>query len=380
MRSLSNFFVAIFAITLAVGAKAEDCPAIEGVEYTCIESTEFTGKRCFYTYIPDCAGQDSPLVFDVHGHRSCPLYSAYYTGWVEKSDENCFVLVMPEGITDTDIADDRCFSFPGGLEANGKTSYGCCCTKGFATVDTGDDSFFRQVAAITARDIPMKTANKVSIDTKKIYMAGHSNGCIASIAMATLHSDMVAAVGCHAGTVLTPFPDSYAPTPMFLVHGTADVEVPYNGDEFFFGLPAAFDLISKANGCTVQDESTMVDDGNAVAKYMSTSCENDASVTLYALEGVEHTPYQGDDEGVQVTVDTTQRAWDFIKEYSLETAPELVVNIIDDPTNLDPSPAPSSSDLSPGSSSGDESSSARAASGNLICLLWMACILYLASA
>jgi hypothetical protein len=32
------------------------------VDHTCIESTGYPGERCFYTYVPECATVDSPLV------------------------------------------------------------------------------------------------------------------------------------------------------------------------------------------------------------------------------------------------------------------------------------------------------------------------------
>ena len=38
-----------------------------GAKQTCIKSTSYPGERCFYTFIPDCAGEDAPLVFDIHG-------------------------------------------------------------------------------------------------------------------------------------------------------------------------------------------------------------------------------------------------------------------------------------------------------------------------
>ncbi len=66
---------------------------------TCIASTAYDGERCFYTYIPDCALESLPvtvpLVFDIHGLGSCPLFNVFYTGWKQKADENCFVLVLP---------------------------------------------------------------------------------------------------------------------------------------------------------------------------------------------------------------------------------------------------------------------------------------------
>jgi hypothetical protein len=32
------------------------------VDHTCIESTGYPGERCFYTYVPECADIESPLV------------------------------------------------------------------------------------------------------------------------------------------------------------------------------------------------------------------------------------------------------------------------------------------------------------------------------
>ena len=65
------------------------------VSFTCLESTGYAGRRCFYTYIPDCATLDSPLVYDIHGMSLCPLWNFQTTGWIQKSIENCFVIVWP---------------------------------------------------------------------------------------------------------------------------------------------------------------------------------------------------------------------------------------------------------------------------------------------
>ncbi len=105
---LVSFFLPLVSIVFLVAAEETNnrlcnfgADAIPGFKRTCIASTAYEGKRCFYTYIPECAqGSDSdspgvPLVFDIHGYGSCPLWNTYYTGWQQKADENCFVLVMP---------------------------------------------------------------------------------------------------------------------------------------------------------------------------------------------------------------------------------------------------------------------------------------------
>ena len=71
-------------------------PTNTEITYTCLESTGgYEGKRCYYTYIPDCATQNSPLVYDIHGMGLCPLWQFQTTGWINKAIENCFVIVWP---------------------------------------------------------------------------------------------------------------------------------------------------------------------------------------------------------------------------------------------------------------------------------------------
>ena len=60
-------------------------------------------------------------------------------------------------------------------------------------------------------------------------MAGHSNGCVAFIAMVTVHSDLVVGVCCYSGMAQASFPPSYQPTPMWVAHGTLDEVTHYGG-------------------------------------------------------------------------------------------------------------------------------------------------------
>ena len=65
----------------------------KNIPQTCIDvpfNDEIT-ERCFYTYIPESCSSDeitkAPLVVDSHGMGSCALFSAGYTGWLEKAEE-----------------------------------------------------------------------------------------------------------------------------------------------------------------------------------------------------------------------------------------------------------------------------------------------------
>jgi len=93
-------FVAIPLSATAAGTNTAcdvgpDALAFYNMTRTCLASTTYPGRRCYYTYVPPCASVGAPLVYDIHGLTSCPLYSAGYTGWIKKATEHCFVLVLP---------------------------------------------------------------------------------------------------------------------------------------------------------------------------------------------------------------------------------------------------------------------------------------------
>ncbi len=239
---------------------------------------------------------------------------------------------------------------------NGLESSGCCCfdpNEYFELIDpseTDDLRFLRQTAAVVVREVPLETSNKTSIDTTRIYMAGHSNGCITSFAMAAVHSDLVAAVGCHAGGLNTPLAENYSPTPIWMVIGTADPDILYEGSTTFPYYPGSETMHStfvEANECATTDEVRVESNGgNTYTEFQGTSCKEGADVVLIALDDVGHSPYYGDEsndvpdgKGEPVTLDTTQMAWDFVKSYSLADAP----NLDDAPTVLADDPSSSSS-------------------------------------
>jgi len=306
-----------------------------GVTKTCIESTAYDGQRCFYTYTPECAGVDSPLVFNLHGFLSCPAELFTYSGWNIKADENCFVLVLPHGNINPEVA-GSCWAVPGGLEdetVDDFTSNGCCCTEPGSIIplepsDTDDTIFLRQVASRVVQDVDKSTSSSVTIDTKRIYFAGHSNGCFMSTYMAAVASDMVAAVACHAGGALASIPDSYSPTPIWMVHGTRDIIIDYNGNFLFRGQRSTHEILANKNGCTETDEIFDDSTSNSYSILTSSSCTNNATVVLVTIDNADHIPYlgvsqTGDLIGKELVLDTTQMAWDFVKSYSLNDPPDL---------------------------------------------------------
>jgi hypothetical protein len=279
-----------------------------------------------------------------------------------------FVVVWPLGVTDAAVADITCFSVPGGLVVGNVTATDCCCSVGgpsdgetFEIIDpniTMDPEFLRMATEeVMDAIVGPATEGTVSIDPKKVFMAGHSNGCITALSMAALHSDLVTGVACHAGKLLTPFADDYEAVPTFIVHGLLDATVPYDAflfteSEGFPSTPDQFRAIADRNGCTQELPTEQLPDGEGTVQTWS-GCVHDANVTLVTLNNAGHTPYLGADEmdpgAVQTTIDTTAMAWDFLSkigtgnEGTSSTMPS--VPTMTAAPSVTPTPAPSDQPL-----------------------------------
>jgi polyhydroxybutyrate depolymerase len=73
--------------------------------------------------------------------------------------------------------------------------------------------------------------SKYSIDRKRIYFVGHSNGGFMSYRMACKHSDRIAAIASLAGATFFNSSDCAAKDPVSVlqVHGTSDTTILYDG-------------------------------------------------------------------------------------------------------------------------------------------------------
>jgi len=304
--------------------------------------------------------------YDIHGVSLCPQWNFETTGWVQKAVENCFVIVWPVGTNDPSLSFLSCWALDGGFPVTDKadeyakssmmddtadyevgTEYEtreCCCNIGQSEPKDSsvfdDLTFLRNIAAVVVDTVAEQSEGAVTIDTKRIYMGGHSNGCTASLAMAAVHSDMVAAVCCHSPALVTPFPSdgSYSEqaVPMWFAHGKNDGTVNYygsfnGGNNYIPGAKQTSELLGSVNNCKREEVTNLVEGNQAYSNIVHLDCDNnDARVELMALETAGHTPYMnadlflGDPDYAEVTaVDTTQRAWEFCSRYARADSPVL---------------------------------------------------------
>jgi poly(3-hydroxybutyrate) depolymerase len=284
--------------------------------------------RCYYLFVPPCASGRVPLVMNSHGSDTCPLWAISYDRWVETALRHCFVLVYPLGVTELAVADYPCMTFSGGRDVNGIFStQTCCCYKNGRSLkptETLDVEVLQKIVQdiIWEKRVDKLSNNTTQVDEKRIYMAGHSNGCIAALTMAAYHSDFVAAVGCHAAGSFVNLPTYYEPVPTWLTQGKKDDIIWYQ-----FAKETAVTL-AWVHNC--QNETTLDLNNDTGVIYSYYNCTKNATVRILLLNDSGHMPFKNSfevSEGASRTqVDTTEMAWKFCSQFSKEDIPKSLIS------------------------------------------------------
>jgi polyhydroxybutyrate depolymerase len=224
-------------------------------------------------------GTPTPLVVLLHGYGADGATQESYFQLQPIAEAETFLYATPNGTLD------------GALNQYWNAT-DACCDVGHLNVD--DVTYLRAlIHDVIAR---------YTVDTKRIYFVGHSNGGFMSHRMACEFGETVAAIVSLAGMVwadptkCTPA----APVAVAHIHGTADTVVDYNGGEVFGlepypGAQATFDTWSAIDGCTGDSPGTPLDlesslTGAETTITRATGCTAGGAVELWTIEGGSHIP------------------------------------------------------------------------------------------
>ncbi len=157
----------------------------------------------------------APLVVALHSAFSTGRQLAAWSGFDARADRDGVVVVYPEG-----------FGILGLLQ---HWNAGHCC--GRAARKGIDDLGYLDAVVRDARA-------RYAVDPDRLYLAGYSNGGMMAHLFAAARADSVAALAVVAGPVgsatggedpvIAP-PEPGRPVPALVLHGTADVNIPYEG-------------------------------------------------------------------------------------------------------------------------------------------------------
>lgn len=234
-------------------------------------------ERNYLLHLPASydSGKAVPLVLVFHGGRGSGKRAAQLTGFNELADRKGFIVAYPDGLD--------------GHWNDGRPQ------------PSGEPPAADDVAFIATLINHLGTM--FSIDPKRIYATGISNGAIFAQRLACELPDKFAAIAPVAGTLAKDFAAAHKPArpvSVLMIHGTADEFVPYNGGQVRGDIHgqvlSAADTVSlwlSADRCDPKtcQQSTMESrsDGTTRVQCQTWIGTAGATVSLYTIEGGGHT-------------------------------------------------------------------------------------------
>lgn len=217
------------------------------------------GRTRTYRVVDQSVGGSAPLLFVLHGFGGTAEGMRSYAR-VEDAVKSVLsdgaVIVYPNGTGDES-------GLPQSWNAGG-----CCPFSIYGPVD--DVSFFDQLIT--------KLLEAYEIDSRRIWVVGHSNGGMMAYRLACELSSRVTAIGVAAGAMMIESCTPSRPVSAIHLHGGMDNVVPLEGGEIagivFPSARESFERFAGANSCTISD---------GVAQ-----CPAGASVSLQTVDDWTH--------------------------------------------------------------------------------------------
>ena len=254
--------------------------------------------RMFDLHVPPTydATKRTPLVFLFHGYTMTAAQIATATHFAATADARGLIVAFPTGIGSSFNAGD------------------CC---GQALSDMVDDVSFTR-AMITS------VSGEYCVDAKRTFATGFSNGGFLAYRLACDLADKIAAVAPVSGGLRL---DASAckparPVPLFHVHGTNDLLVPYDGGGAGNAKPvsASIDAFKTLNGCAA-GAGTVVFTKDDVSCTKWSGCTAGADVELCTVTGGGH-QWPGGDQlpygpSLSANLDTSSAVADFFAAHPM---------------------------------------------------------------
>ena len=230
-----------------------------------------------------------PLLFNFHGFGGNASEYMAYADMRTLAESEGFILVYPQG-----------------SDLDGSPHWNTCPNGGDNKSNADDFGF---IAALVS-----ELSGTYSIDQKRIYAAGYSNGGMMAYGLANYRSEIVAAVASVSGTMLDCTATPEHPMPVIHLHGTADDTLPYGGNNYYNGAQTVLNHWITFNNTNSSPTVTSDTSGSmAIEQYVYDQGDAGVAVTHYKYIGGGHdwftASYQGED--------TARLIWDFVSRYDI---------------------------------------------------------------
>ncbi len=239
--------------------------------------------RSYLVYVPPTYDptEPEPVVLMLHGRPGNAAGQAYVSDLNRVADEHGFIVVYPDG------------SPVGAGEVGREWNY-TLGTPGYRTNGIDDTAFFSVLIDDLARDL--------AIDQSRLYVTGFSNGGFMTQRAACDGAGRFAAFASISASLFPRFQDLCAdtpPVPILLMHGTADISVPWNGSEYG-GVQIALSVPDTVAFWAVHDQcdpqqidytlipSSEPNPVTQVYRYAIGGCADNSEVLYYVIENGGH--------------------------------------------------------------------------------------------
>ena len=216
-------------------------------------------SRTYLVRTPAVANPERPLpvLVMLHGAGGDGARAEVATGFTADGDLDDFIVVYPYGTQAADV--------PGELSWNA----GACC--GVPQREQRDDVGF--ISAMLDEVIAQHP-----VDESRIYLAGFSNGGMLTYRLSCELGERFAAIAVVAGALNVTVCEAPVPMSVLIIHGTADLTVPYIGGETNERTAARF---GQWDNVSVADSAAFWRDRDGCEDLPVTTVEGTASTDDY---------------------------------------------------------------------------------------------------
>ena len=263
--------------------------------------------RTYIVHVPTTLPKGPvPLVVVLHGGAGSAKGAVKQTHFDAEADKGGFIVVYPNGTGRSGFLMRR-------ADRQGFYTWdaGNCC--GYAKDNHVDDvGFIRALVAQLEKDY--------SIDPKRIYATGLSNGAMMSYTLACEASDLFAAVGTVSGGIEDPGCKPSNPVSVIHIHGSADENIPLDGGvgkkalekENHKPIRDSIDFWTQRDGCPAATKRVQ----GAVEIEDYTGCKDGTGVQFDLIEGGGHAWPGGEQmafflDKPSMAMDATAEIWKF---------------------------------------------------------------------
>lgn len=300
------FLLTITAL-IACNEQEENPNDNQNIELEYYDSMVFDGlERTYFVHLPQNynSSVSYPLIFAMHGGGAFGYHGIEGQSQLsELSDLENFIVVYPEG-----------------LEQLGFRTWnaGDCCPSASA-LGTNDIGFIDALLE--------KLKLEISINEKKVYATGFSNGGQLAYKLANRYPNKFAAVSAVAG-VLQDFPfDPSRKVPVIHFHSYQDSTAPYNGgfsdapfiDFEFPSVDSTLLLIANNYNCGLIKQ-TIFSNPTTYDFFRYSNCDNNVQIELYVSQDGGHT-WPGGQAFANMPItnhfNASDLMWEFFQNYEL---------------------------------------------------------------